>query len=387
LKRALALALSLLFAAALLSAGAASGESSRSPSAVSLSVIPGTLPADGGTYPALVVSLVDSAGAPTFSLSGVQVFLSTTNASIATVPTEVTVPAGHAFLQVGVTTSGSAGVAVIGAASPGVASSTATVTTARPSSAPVSFALDLAPARTVVPLAGEEEAFAVQLLNSRGGPALASRATSVVITASNGTLLPGTVNSTIPAGGDVVYGGIGATPSGSAVLTALSPQLGTGTADLVVLPASKSVTVSFGSPTVANGGEDTVLVTVQVLGEGVPGVNVSLYATAGALVPAFGYTASDGVFTSRYLTGGAGPVTVNATVYSPLLGVLSAAQTLVVLSASSSTQQAQGGSYLAGVYFYVPVVVAAVVVVAGYAFVRATLRRRRGTKEEEYPAP
>ncbi|MDG7010832.1 MAG: hypothetical protein JRN57_01805 [Nitrososphaerota archaeon] len=367
-------------------AGVAQTTVSHEPNSLQLSMLPSQVPADGRSYPALVISLLDARGQPTLSLTDVLVYLSTTNSTVASVPETVTLPAGHSYLQVDVATSTKTGSVTLGATSQGLASASVQAATVHPSGSPASLTLLLSPRSVVQSLLGPDDLYAVQLKNSAGQPALAAQDTSLVITSSNTTMLPGTLSANIPAGADLVYGVLSPATWGTATLTALSPQLGTGSAQLSVLASRPSVAVSFSPQTIVNGASASVQVAVQVLGMPVQGANVLMSASLGTLAPPFGATGADGVFTTVYASGGQGPATVNVTASSPVIGSVSSAGVLIVTAPPTTSTQAPTSAIpgLQLVTTYLPVIVVVVVVAVGFILVRHTLKKRRGTKEDDY---
>ena len=383
-----AVVMALLASLCLSGAVAAQPPPTHAPATLMLAMLPSQLPADGQTYPALVISLVDSAGAPTVSLTNVLVFLSTTNATVAHVPQTATIPAGHAFLQVGIQTTLSPGSTTIGATSQGLASSQVQATTVRVSSGPASLTLSLAPGNTVQALGGSDDAYVVQLKNSAGQPAASSQSTSLVITSSNSTLIPGTISATIPAGSDLIYGTLTPEAPGTTTLTALAPNLATGTAHLSLNPSEESIALSFSPTTIAAGSTASVMVAVTVLGMPVQGANVTLTTELGSFSAAFGPTGADGQFSSTYVSVNPGVALVNATASSPVIGTLTTVQPLVIttLSISTTTPTAQSTPGFSLVTGLLPILVVIAVVVIALVLVRSTLRKRRGTLEDEFSA-
>ncbi|MDG6988568.1 MAG: hypothetical protein JRN21_04495 [Nitrososphaerota archaeon] len=113
----------------------------RSPAGLLVTAIPPTLPADSATHEAVVVSLVDGSGDPTLSFTNLTIYLSSSNATVATAPASVTLLAGQAFVPVAVTTTSVAGSTVFAASSAGLASGSVRIGTVAP--APDAAALEL----------------------------------------------------------------------------------------------------------------------------------------------------------------------------------------------------------------------------------------------------
>src|SRR5437870_13645012 len=64
-------------------------------SALSVKINPPKLPADGGVYPSVIISLADKAGLPTITLSNTTVFLSSSQSNVGTLPSSVIIPPGN----------------------------------------------------------------------------------------------------------------------------------------------------------------------------------------------------------------------------------------------------------------------------------------------------
>ncbi|MDG7012800.1 MAG: hypothetical protein JRN46_01065 [Nitrososphaerota archaeon] len=378
--------LALLLAGLVVPAFTAAGQSAagRAPAALEVTVVPPVLPADSSTQQALVVSLLDSSGNPTLSLTDVTVFLSSSNSTVGSIPTTVTIPAGQAYVLVPVSTSSSAGTATLAATSAGLQPASSVLKTAVPASAPVALALFLAPPESVMALSGADEVFAVQAVDSAGEPAYTPLGTNVVLTASNGTVLRDPVYVAIPPGADPAYGTIEVQAPGSTTLTALAPELATGSAKLSVLPASASMSVSADPQFIGLDGVVSLTVSVTVLGMPVPGVPVYLAASQGTLVPG-GALATDqaGQVSVRFIPSGLGAATITASSNSTLLGGLTAVTTVVVTSTSTTATSPAVPGALSGLYDFIPVFVVAAVLVAGLALVRYTLNKRRPALPDE----
>ena len=386
--RALSLALLLV---ALLPLGAAHGQAapSHTPAGVSVTVIPPVLPADGGTYPALVISLVDAGGAPTLSLSDVTILLSTTNSTIASVPSTATVSAGHNFVQVSVTTSTTPGTTTLTATGNGLATKQVPLQTVVPTAGASILGLYTSPDASLLALQGSDGVYAVELQTAGGKPGTVSAATDVMITSSNGSLIPRTIDLTIPAGSSVAYGAITVNDSGTATLTAIAHQLATGTAKLVVASSSLALglTVTPAETPISHSAEVTA--TLTVLGMPVPGANVTLTVTGGSLLPTAFSTDVNGQGSATYVPGNAGGYTITATAVDPKLGIsLKTTALVIVTSTATVTTSSPGAADL--VMPYLPFIIVVVVAVVLVMIVRRALKRRKGATEEdedEWPEP
>jgi hypothetical protein len=179
---------------------------SRKAVSLNITVIPPELPVGAATYLALVVSLVDINSLPTLSLSNLTVFLSSSNESVASVPSMVVFPAGNSFLRVDLVTTSKQGAATVTAASEGLASSSVLIRTVMTVSEATSLSLYLAPTRCVNSLVGYDIAYADQLVDSVGNPATTSSDIGVVMVSSNKTILSGSMVVPMAAGTDLALG-------------------------------------------------------------------------------------------------------------------------------------------------------------------------------------
>ena len=99
------------------------------PTGLSLSTIPPELPADNNTYPAVVVTVIDIAGAPTVAESDIYVSLTSSEEYVGTINSSVTIPAGQTYAIANFTTTHTAGVTQVTATATGFAAASTGVTT------------------------------------------------------------------------------------------------------------------------------------------------------------------------------------------------------------------------------------------------------------------
>jgi len=92
---------------------AAIGSGPGPATSVILTLIPPKLPADGGTYPAAVVSLIDANQNPTAALNPITVFMTSSQPNIAAVPDSIVIGAGQEYGIANVTTTSTPGSALI----------------------------------------------------------------------------------------------------------------------------------------------------------------------------------------------------------------------------------------------------------------------------------
>lgn len=362
-------------------AAVAAAPQSQAPAKLSLAVIPPALPANSGSYPALVLSLLDGSGRPTMLLSDLTVYLSSSNASVVSTPPAVTLPAGHSFLQVVVTTSSAVGKATVAAASTGLETGSVSITTVHPRGAPVALSLYVSPSSTVQAAAGEDVAYAVALTSSKGSLAVSNSDTNLLIMSSNSSVMGAPLNVTIPAGATAAYGEFKASAPGRTTLTALSTNLATAKATLAVIPAAAQLAVSA-TPQVLNGtGSSSITVSATFLGMPLQGLNVTLVTPQGTLVPASVVTNSAGKASSIYVAGQPGNVEIIASVSYPVVGRVTGGVTVTVVAPPGPVIEAK--NFLSGYMALIPVVVVLLVVVGGVLIIRRTLKQRSGVVEED----
>jgi hypothetical protein len=173
---------------------------SATPVALVLSVIPPKLPADGGSYPAIVLSLQSSTKAASLALNETVVFLTSSEQGVGSVPSQVTIPAGAGFAVANFTATTTPGTTSILAHSVGLSSASAQVTTVTPSGFATHLSVIPAPGSQLLNPAAQGTVL-VEALDSAGFPAKASSPIDVSLSSSNDNVvsLPATT-LTLPTG-------------------------------------------------------------------------------------------------------------------------------------------------------------------------------------------
>jgi len=197
---------------------------------VVLTIVPPKLPADGGTYPALVVSVDDANTLPTETLSNLTVFLASSQTNIASVPDSVVIPAGQEYIVVNITTTTTPGTAMITAQSQGLTSPPPSqITTVTPSGYPSKLLVFTSPA-TFLPGAGSGTV-RVEVVDDAGLPSKAITDIPVSLSSSNTSVASlNQASLIIPAGSILTDGSFSTSEPGSAVITATSGNYQTGAA-------------------------------------------------------------------------------------------------------------------------------------------------------------
>jgi len=198
---------------------AATGVPSTAASVV-LTIIPPKLPADGGVYPAVVISLDDAVSLPTAALTNVTVFLASSQTNIAAVPDSVIIPAGQEYVIANVTTTTTPGTAMITAHAEGLGSpSPSVLTTVTPSGYPSKLLVLTSPS---VYLPGASTGTVrVEVVDDAGMPSKAISSIPVILSSSNSSIATLAQTSlTIPGGSIFADGSLITSAPGSAVITA-----------------------------------------------------------------------------------------------------------------------------------------------------------------------
>ena len=249
---AVALAIALMLVQAVPLSLADSGTPSQ-PVSVILTIIPPKLPADGGVYPAAVVSLKDGNGLSTAAVSNVTVFLSSDQTNIAAVPAAVTILAGDAYAIANVTTTSTPGTAMITATSQGLKSQQSVsvsvpVTTVIPSGIPSKLLVFTSPSTFVPnpPQGHNNGTVRVEVVDQAGAPSKAITTIPVSLSSSNSSIaLLGSQSVLIPAGSIYVDASFTALESGGpAFITASSSGYSSGYASVTVLQSTTACTTA-----------------------------------------------------------------------------------------------------------------------------------------------
>jgi hypothetical protein len=200
---------------------------------ITLSVIPTRLPADGNTYPALVVTLTDKGGYPSLALNATIVYLSSSQQNVATIPSSVTIPAGEGFVVADVTTTQTPGTTTITASASGIRYSQVVVATNIPSGYATHIKISPQPA-DVFARPGGYGSIVIQLQDQTGLPAKAAFNTNVSLSSSNNAIAQ--LDSKwiiIPTGADIaVVNYTSGYAIGQAFVTATATGFSAGTTSL-----------------------------------------------------------------------------------------------------------------------------------------------------------
>jgi len=213
----------------------------EAPTALVLSIIPPKLPADGGVYPAVVVSLVDANSNPTAALNPITVFLTSSQPNFASVPDSVTIEPGQEYAIANVTTTATAGPALITAHAEGYGSpQDVSLTTVIPSGFPSKIVVFTSPSEFLP--RNDQGVVRVEVVDGAGQPSKALSPIAVLLTSSNASVAridQSEIN--IPMGTIFASGTFETSATGQAVISAEASGYQSGTASVSVdLPCSSS---------------------------------------------------------------------------------------------------------------------------------------------------
>ena len=349
---------------------------SSSPVALSIAPPPTSLPADGGTYNVMTVTLLDNKSRPAVATAPVQIFLTSSRTYIATVPEVVTISQGSSSVTVPVSTLSASGSTFITASAPNFVSSSAEVNTV--SIPPVQLGMRLADASALVSPHSNILTLVVQLQDSQGIPSVARAPARVIISFSNSTLLQAPIALTIPKGSDLVYTNVTLSQATRGTFAAISNGLASTTAQFKAAPLPVTETFVASPLTVQLGQTTSIVFTLLSQGNPVVGAALSWTAVGGSVSSSSSVTGPAGTWTATFTPDAVGISTVVITASSP---ITKAANSTVYVTVDPA--QARSPSLLQKLitfpYVLIPVAAAAASVLVAFLF----LRRRRRSKEAE----
>jgi hypothetical protein len=196
------------------------------PSKLAVYISPSAIPNDGGSHNVVFVQLQDVAGNPCPApADGVGISLSSSNTTVGTVNSAVTIAAGTHFIRTWFKSTTTVGTTLVTATASGYASGSAAITTVVPSNSPTKLYIPSAVRKLPADDAINDYVVSVQLQDATGNPATAPSPVNVSLSSSNtfvGTVTPSSINITagktyVQVSFDTTY-----TP-GSATITATNP--------------------------------------------------------------------------------------------------------------------------------------------------------------------
>ena len=351
------------------------------PSKLAVSSLFGAVPADGGSHPALEVSLEDSTGAPAVASTPVTVFLTSSQSGIARLNSPVVIGPGESATVADVTSTSVSGMANITAytnsLSSGYTSASALIQTVSPS--PSAIGAYLAPS-VIAPSPTQKGAVLVlQLQDSVGNPAKARSPTTLTITSSDSSVFNQTLQVQIPQGASFIVVPVVPLESGSTTFTVTSPGLTAATAKFQVLGSLFVAQLTSSSLSIFTNGTATVTLAVAIEGGGVKGASVTWSATGGTVSPVTSITNDLGQASTTLKPSAAGVATVTAVVSSPSTGTQTLSSEIIVNPAPPAQRKGLLESLLSFPYVLIIVALVAAVVI----LIVLLIRRRRRAGEAE----
>ncbi len=154
-------------------------------SAVAVFGFPPLLPADGGSYEAVMVQLQDSTGSPAKApKGGIQIALSCSNIEIGDVDTSVSIAEGQTYTKATFTTTTTAGQAVITPVTSDYTAKTGTITTKTSSLSPTQIKVYTGPTKVIADSSAYKQ-IAIELQDTAGNPAIAASDITVTLASSD----------------------------------------------------------------------------------------------------------------------------------------------------------------------------------------------------------
>ena len=352
-----------------------------SPTQLVAQALPATLPADGGSYSALEVSLEESGGTPAIAPFDIPVQLTSSSTSVLSVNDTVVIPAGQSYAVSLVTTSASPGGANVTATASGFTPSTTGFTMVSP--APSRLGLYVAPPKAMTSLGAGSALVAVQLQDSTSAPGRAEQDTSVVVTSSNSSVISESISLEIPAGSDFAWAFLNASQTGTAVLTASSSGLASATANFADVVPSVDFTISSSEASIPVTGAAVLQLQLELMGSPIAGAAVTLSSTSGSIASPSGVTDESGSMSDTFVPTVPGVAIITAVADVEPFGNQSATTTVIVTGPGGPSTGGATSGVLKLVETFLPVVVVVVVIVAAALMFRRTLRRRRDTTSED----
>jgi hypothetical protein len=222
-----------------------------------------TLPATGGTFPDILVSLVDATGNPSEATSPIQVTLNSSAPAVGTVTPAITIPAGGVTAVANFTTTTVPGITSLTVNATGLVGTVGHVVTAGLSGIPVQVALFAMPNQTLIG-GGATGVLLVELEDSNGNPALSYGTTTVTLNPSPAGLVRlSTQTVAIPTGESVSAVKFTSGSSvGTCVIYGSSSGLVPATFTISVVPATLRLKLTAEPPSLPVGASGSLLVSL-----------------------------------------------------------------------------------------------------------------------------
>ena len=338
---------------------------------------PPTLPADGGSYNSVTVSLLDNASRPAPAKSPVAVLLTSSRPDIASIQQTVSIPANSSFATVTLDTGSASGSAFITASAVNFTSDTIVLNTV--DIPPTKLGMYLSDSVGLVSPAAGSLDFVIQLQDAKGVPAEARSPANIIVSFSNTSLLSSPIALTIPRGTDLAYGSVPLPRGTEGTFTAISNGLYSTSVAFEAQRLSVAASMGPSSSTIHSNQTATVYFSLRFQGRPVAGAALTWTATDGTIVSGSAVTDSSGSASAVFAPAGLGPALVSVTASSPAIGSVNSSTPIVVLAYPPKATPSLLTQILSPLYLGAIIAAVAVVIVA-LVLVR---RRRKETVEDE----
>ncbi len=368
------------------------------PSRVQITAVPsalpnahvGTLPADGGTHPALAISLMDSLGSPAIAPFPIPVTITSSQSGIAQVINGTTIPAGSVSSLVYVSTGATAGsanvtalmnLALLNSQSQGYTASSTVINTVIP--APSKVEAFVSPI-SILPREGSVPSVTIQLQDQNGNPARARQMTNLTITSSDNTVLNRTLSARVATGKDYVRIPLIPANPGSTVLTVSAQGLSPATAQAEFIPYPLKVQLLASSLNILSNQTSRLSLTISMDGQGLPKVKVDWSASLGSITPSNSTTDLTGTASATFKPSATGVSTFVAVYSHPIFGTANQTNKIIISAPAGPRNVGVVDQFLGFGIFGIPYGFGLIGAVAGVAVVAIfVVRRRRGKRPQE----
>ncbi len=368
------------------------------PSRVRITAVPsaqpganvGTLPADGGTHPALQISLMDFLGSPAIAPFPVPVSISSSRSGIAQVINGTTIPAGRVSSLVYLATGASTGsanfsavvnLALLNSQSQGYTASSVIINTVIP--APSNIAGFFSPI-SIISRGGAGPALAIQLQDQNGNPARARQMTNLTITSSDNTVINKTLRATVAPGKDYVRVPLSPSHPGTTILTVFTQGLSPATIQAEFIAYPLKVEIGASSLSILINQTSRLSLKVLLDGQPLPKVRVDWKATLGSITPKNSTTDSAGLTFGTFKPSGTGVSTFVVLYSHPVFGTENQTNKIIVSAPPPPKNTGLVDQFLGFQIFGLPYGFGLIGAIAGVLVVVVlTVRKRRGKHPEE----
>ncbi|MHB8565871.1 MAG: hypothetical protein ACYC7D_05660 [Nitrososphaerales archaeon] len=239
--------------------------STQSTIVLDLATRPPILPADGGNYASLTLSLKNSTtGMPFIPASNLTVYLTSSSPDVASVPPVAIYPAGAVYVNSNVTTTTLPGTTTVTAVVDGYAPSSANVVTSVTGGMP--FALKVFPSPSEILPDKINSSIFVQVVDAIGNPVTLGQDLAVTLTSSDSQIgsVPSSLN--IQVGSSFADASFNATyVAGSTIITASAGNLSSGYAVMTTVgPIPRRLVVSVAPGMISSNPKENATLSIQL---------------------------------------------------------------------------------------------------------------------------